>query len=244
MSTEPRAVLFDMDGTLVDTEGLWWEACAAVAAELGLELTEADTGHVLGRPVEHTAAHLVRQGRISPVEASVESIGRRLTDAFAERIEGGVTPLPGAIRLLDDLRAAGVPTALVSASPRQIVDMVLRTVGAERFRLVVAAEDTARGKPLPDPYLKAAAELGVDPAECVAVEDSPTGIAAARAAGCRVVAVPGGTMEGTAGGTAGGAAGGAVGDAAVPYGVLVVDSLEDVNLMLLRLLAAGEISVS
>nr|BFE82310.1 hypothetical protein GCM10020093_049110 [Planobispora longispora] len=83
-----------------------------------------------------------------------------------------------------------MPIALVSASPRRIVDVVLRTVGAGRFRLVVAAEDAERGKPAPDPYLRAAAGLGVDPGDCVAVEDSPTGIAAALAAGCRVVAVP------------------------------------------------------
>jgi HAD superfamily hydrolase (TIGR01509 family) len=231
VSVELRAVLFDMDGTLVDTEGMWWEACAAVAAELGLELTDAETGHVLGRPVEHVAAHLLRLDPSSSgtadtadtADARLAEVGGRLIEAFAERIAEGVTPLPGAIRLLDDLRAADMPVALVSASPRQIVDTVLRTIGAERFALVVAAEDTVRAKPLPDPYLKAAANLGVAPAECVAVEDSPTGLAAAHAAGCRVVAVSDGMT--------------------VPDDVLIMDSLERVDLPLLRRLIEGRTSI-
>ncbi|GAA4187258.1 HAD family phosphatase [Streptosporangium oxazolinicum] len=220
MSGELGAVLFDMDGTLVDTEGMWWQACVAVAAELGLELTEADAGHVLGRLVEDAAGYLVRH--LPPGAPGVAEVGARLTESFAGWVSGGVTPLPGAIRLLDDLKAEGVPTALVSASPRLIVDMVLRGVGAERFALVLAAEDTARGKPLPDPYLRAAAGLGLDPADCVAVEDSPTGLAAARAAGCRVVSVSGDP---------------------VAEDVLTVDSLEKVDVPLLRLLASGKRSL-
>lgn len=103
------------------------------------------------------------------------------------------------------------------------MDTVLRTIGAERFALVVAAEDTVRAKPLPDPYLKAAANLGVAPAECVAVEDSPTGLAAAHAAGCRVVAVSDGMT--------------------VPDDVLIMDSLERVDLPLLRRLIEGRTSI-
>jgi len=219
VSGELKAVLFDMDGTLVDTEGMWWQACVAVAAELDLELTEADAGHVLGRMVEDVAGYLARR---APSPPGVERIGVRLTEAFAGWISGGVTPLPGAIRLLDELREEGVPAALVSASPRLIVEMVLRTVGAERFALVVAAEDTVRGKPLPDPYLRAASVLGLDPADCVAVEDSPTGLAAARAAGCLVVSVSGGPA---------------------PEDVLTVDGLEKVGVPLLRLLVSGRRSI-
>lgn len=175
------AVLFDMDGTLVDTEGLWWQATATVAESLGRTLGEEDTPHVLGRSVEDTATHLA--------PSDVAAVATALTDAFAARIGEGVVVMPGALALLRDLAARGIPTALVSASPRSIVEQVLPNLDGHRFHLVIAAEDTARGKPYPDPYLAAAKRLGVRPERCVAIEDSPTGIAAATAAGCRVMVV-------------------------------------------------------
>jgi HAD superfamily hydrolase (TIGR01509 family) len=188
---ELQAVLFDLDGTLVDTEGLWWRACSEVADRLGHALTAADVEHVHGRPAEHVAAHLMtrRRGRHRP-----EAVADMLTDAFADRVTQGVTVLPGALPLLDALAAAGVPAALVTASPRRIAETALRDLGAHRFRLTVTAEDVRRNKPAPDPYLEAAARLAVDPAACVAVEDSPTGAAAAGAAGCAVLLVAG-TLE-------------------------------------------------
>ncbi len=131
-------------------------------------------------------------------------------------------PRPGALALLAELRDARVPTALVSASPRRVVDMVLGTIGRDWFAVTLAAEDTPRTKPAPDPYLAAAARLGLDPAVCVAVEDTPTGVASASAAGCAVLAVP---STGTA----------------IPDGsrITLLDSLEHADLDLLGRLTAA-----
>ncbi|WP_182908691.1 HAD family phosphatase [Microbispora sp. H13382] len=217
----PAAVLFDMDGTLVDTEGLWWDACVEVADGLGSPLGEADREELYGLSVEDAALHITAALDTTggPGALAVEAM---LTDAFTVRLESGVTTLPGAVALLEALRAAGIPAGLVSASPRPVVDLVLETVGGHRFRLSVAAGDSARNKPAPDPYLAAAARLGVDPAACVAIEDSPTGVASARAAGCAVIAV------GLLGGS----------------GVTAVPTLESVDLPLLRRLVSPPGSIT
>jgi HAD superfamily hydrolase (TIGR01509 family) len=226
-----------MDGTIVDTEGMWWQAVSEVALRLGGTLTSEDEPDVLGRPVEHAATHLLRRTRglveksrgrhrgqldtPDPGGYAPAAVEAMLTRAFTARIGRGVTILPGAIALLEGLRAAAIPTALVSASPRSIVDMVLETIGAHRFNLTVAAEDSARNKPSPDPYLTAAALLGVDSTRGVASEDSPTGLAAARAAGCAVVLVSGAHT--------------------VPDRVVAVRTLETVNVALLHRLIAGDL---
>ncbi|MBN0047713.1 HAD-IA family hydrolase [Streptomyces actuosus] len=177
-----QAVLFDMDGTLVDTERLWWEVVEHVA---GRALTEADRPQVLGRPVEHTAAWLAEAAR-TPAARLAETLHRE----FADRVRAGAAPRPGALELLDALARDGVPTALVTASPRAVADTVLAVLGPHRFAVSVTADDTGRTKPEPDPYLAACRALGVDPAHCVAVEDTATGVASAEAAGCAVLAVP------------------------------------------------------
>ena len=186
-SVLPAAVLCDMDGTLVDTEQLWWQAAAELAEELDHPLTDRDAPEVLGQAVEHTAAHLHRASGTTRPEAELAA---RLGESFAGKVAAETVPRPGALALLAALREARVPTALVSASPRQVVDLVLSSIGRDWFAVTLAAEDTARTKPAPDPYLAAAERLGLDPSACLAVEDTPTGVASAAAAGCAVLAVP------------------------------------------------------
>ncbi|MFI7413039.1 HAD-IA family hydrolase [Streptomyces sp. NPDC049627] len=186
MTPHPRlplqAVLFDMDGTLVDTERLWWEAVERVA---GRALSAADEPHVLGRPVEYTAHWLAEDTGIPAAD-----LAEALHHEFADRVRTGIVPRPGALALLDALAREGVPTALVTASPRAVADTVIEALGTHRFSVTVTADDTDRTKPAPDPYLAACRALGVTPARCVAVEDTRTGVTSAEAAGCAVLAVP------------------------------------------------------
>ncbi|MES9511013.1 HAD family phosphatase [Streptomyces sp. NPDC000609] len=187
MPVPPAAVLFDMDGTLVDTEHLWLRTAADLAAGLGHTLTEKDLPEVLGRAIDHTAAHLCR---ITRTGLTATALAEMLSETFSSKVAAEAVPRPGALALLAELGDAAVPAALVSASPRRVVDLVLGSLGDHWFTVTVAAEDTERTKPDPAPYLAAADRLGLDPAACVAVEDTPTGVASARAAGCSVLAVP------------------------------------------------------
>ncbi|MYW33001.1 HAD family phosphatase, partial [Streptomyces sp. SID2119] len=156
----------------------------------GHTLTDEEGAGVLGRTCADTAAYLAT---LSPRAVSDRALESDLEDTFLTAVEKGVRLRPGARDLLDRLADGNIPAALVSASPRRVVDAVLKTLGAEVFRTTVADGETDRSKPHPDPYLEAAARLDLPPGACLVVEDSPTGIAAAEAAGCRVVAVPSAT---------------------------------------------------
>ncbi|MFD3759995.1 HAD family hydrolase [Streptomyces sp. NPDC058622] len=181
------AVLFDMDGTLVDTEVLWWRTTEETARTLGYALTGADAPEVVGRAVPDTAAHLVRAAGVG----DTAEVAAALTEDFFRRVDAGAPERPGARRLLARLEAEGMPFALVSASPRVVVDSVVDGSLADvPFAFTLSADDTERTKPHPDPYRAAAARLGLAPGRCVAVEDSPDGAASAEAAGCGVLVVP------------------------------------------------------
>lgn len=182
-----QAVLLDMDGTLVDTEDIWWDAEVSIFAELGHALAEEYREVVVGGPMARSASFLIEA---TGADIALAELTGLLNSRFTELLDGTVPMLPGARRLLTELAAHGVPTALVSASHRRVMDRLLRSIGPENFALTVAGDEIGRTKPHPDPYLFAAAGLAAEPARCVVIEDTATGVRAAEAAGCRVVAVP------------------------------------------------------
>ncbi|MEV6617783.1 HAD family phosphatase [Streptomyces sp. NPDC051051] len=182
-----EAVLLDMDGTLVDTEGFWWDVEAEVFAGLGHTLDDSWRHVVVGGPMSRSAGFLIEA---TGADITLAELSVLLNDGFERRIGRHLPLMPGAARLLAELAAHEVPTALVSASHRRIIDRVLASLGPQHFALTVAGDEVSRTKPHPDPYLFATAGLGVDPTRCAVVEDTATGVAAAEAAGCHVVAVP------------------------------------------------------
>jgi HAD superfamily hydrolase (TIGR01509 family) len=182
-----EAVFFDMDGLLVDSERVWLEIETEVMARLGAEWTAEHQAHLVGGSMERTVGYMLA---VSGSDESPEAIESWMSGGMVARLSQGVQVMPGASELLDALRAEGVPVGLVTSSLRDIADAVLKSVGRDRFDVVVTAGDVTRTKPDPEPYLTAAGLLGVEPVRCVVLEDSPNGVAAATAAGCAVVAVP------------------------------------------------------
>ncbi len=188
----PAAVLFDMDGTLVDSEHLWLAAEIEVMADLGTAWTSADQEHCLGGPLERVSDYMVER---SATSLSSPEVGQRLLAAIENRMRS--EPLawrPGALDLLRECRSLRVPTALVTASWGVLVEALAERmrdeVGEAPFDAVVAGDDITNSKPHPEPYETAARLLDVTPAQALAIEDSPTGVRSAVAAGCVVVAVP------------------------------------------------------
>jgi len=182
-----QAVLLDMDGTLVDSEGFWWDVEVEVFASLGHTLDDTWRHVVVGGPMTRSAGFLIEA---TGADIGLDELTVLLNQGFEDRIDHSLPLMPGAARLLAELAEHRIPTALVSASHRRIIDRVLTTLGPQHFALTVAGDEVPRTKPHPDPYLLAAAGLGADPARCAVVEDTATGVAAAEAAGCQVVAVP------------------------------------------------------
>lgn len=178
------AVLWDMDGTLIDSEPYWMSAEVELVAEYGGQWTHEDALQLVGNGMEHSALILQSRG----VRLTTGEIIRRLTGEVVAQVEHRVPWRPGALELLRSVRAAGIPTALVTMSPPALATRV--AAAADAFDTVVSGEDTPNPKPHPDPYLEAMRRLEVEPCGCVAIEDSEPGLAAAVASGAAAIAVP------------------------------------------------------
>ncbi len=187
--TELAAVLFDMDGTLVDSEKLWDVSLRDLAAHYGRELPEATRTAMVGTDM---ASSLRLFHDDLGLEHEDPAVSQKLLEARTKELFlGGLVWRPGAQELLHAVRADGLPTALVTATHRHLVDVALHTLGAENFDALVCGDDEFdRPKPAPDPYLLAARLLGVDAARCVAIEDSVPGVQSALSAGAHVIGVP------------------------------------------------------
>ncbi|MCA1823388.1 MAG: HAD family hydrolase [Mycobacteriales bacterium] len=186
MSSEV-AVLFDLDGLLIDSEPIWSVAEAEVMEWLGGTWTLDVKAACLGIPYDESCRKLVE---LAGSDVDVKVVMTRLLERMCVLFAADLPWLPGARGLLDALAAREVPLALVSSTYRVLLDAALGQIGRDRFRVTIAGDEVPAAKPAPDPYLLAAAALGYPPARCVVLEDSPAGVASAEAAGCAVVAVP------------------------------------------------------
>jgi len=182
-----QAVLFDMDGLFIDSEPDWHDAESSIMKSNGYEWAPQDQLQCLGGPLTRVTEYMSKclDGRKSP-----DQLGKLIVDEMVRRLSGQVAKMPGAIEFSRKVAEANIPQALVSASPRVIVDAVLTGMSEKYFAKSVASGDIERTKPFPDPYLHAAKLLAVDIQNCIIFEDSPTGLTAARASGAFVVGIP------------------------------------------------------
>jgi HAD superfamily hydrolase (TIGR01509 family) len=185
-----RAVLWDMDGTLVDSEKLWDLALQELYRRRGAVLTAQVRERTVGGSAQDVMAIIYADLGLAP---DAETVTREIDWLHAytgELFAAGLPWRPGARELLDSLAAASVPMALVTNTRRDLTEQALKSIGRHYFSATVCGDEVARGKPAPDAYLRAAELIGFGPADCVAIEDSVAGTTAAEAAGCAVVVVP------------------------------------------------------
>jgi len=183
----PHAVLWDMDGTLIDSEHHWLSSEKELAEAHGVLWTEEDGMDLVGMSL-YESSKVIKSKLNSDLEPQqiIDHLTALVTDKLAQHLPWR----PGAVELLRELKDAGVKTALVTMSLRSMALRVADSIGFDAFDVVVAGDDVRFGKPHPEPYLKAASLLGVEPANCVAFEDSKTGLTSAEIAGTMAIGIP------------------------------------------------------
>ena len=181
------AVFFDMDGLMVDSEPEWLQSEIEVTAPFGYTWLEEDQIACLGGPLSRVGQYMFEKCNN---QKSPEYFTQSLIDTQAAKMRGNTPTMPGAVELVRELQTRGVKTALVSASPRNIVDAVLDNLGHDLFPFSISSDDVVNTKPHPDGYLKAAAISQSEITNCLIFEDSLTGMKAAVASGARLIAVP------------------------------------------------------
>ncbi len=186
---QPAAVVFDMDGVLIDSEPLWRRAEVEIFRQLGLQLEEADCEATMGQRIDAVVDYWYQR---QPWQGeSQKSVARRIVERVARLIEAQGCALPGAVETVQALHRAGVRLGLASSSWMPLIDAVVDRLQLRAcFAVLHSAEHEAHGKPAPDVYLSACRRLQVDPKHCWAVEDACSGVQAARTAGMQVLAVP------------------------------------------------------
>ncbi|WP_349904601.1 HAD family hydrolase [Parafrigoribacterium humi] len=182
----PAAVLWDMDGTLIDTEPYWLSAETQLVHSHGGVWTHEDGLTLVGNGLWESAEIFRSRG----VQLTADEIVSRLTDTVLAQVRTEVPWRPGARELLLAVREAGIPTALVTMSVHRMAAYVAGSFGFDAFDVIVAGDDVTNSKPHPEPYLRAAQLLDVAPTDCVAFEDSPPGLASALASGATTIGVP------------------------------------------------------
>lgn len=183
----PAAVLWDMDGTLIDSEHHWFASEQKFAASHDHVWTEEDGKSLVGSSL-YDSSRFMKEKFGSSLDT--DAIVQHLTDSVVEHLQNDLQWRPGALELLIELKKKKIKTALVTMSLHRMAQEVVDRIPFDAFDVVVGGDDVLRGKPFPDPYLKAAELLGVAPCDCVAFEDSNTGLTSAEAAGTKAVGVP------------------------------------------------------
>lgn len=180
------AILFDMDGTIINSEPLWLQAEIQVMAELGCHWDEQDQINCLGGPMERTEKYMQeKSGNVKPYGY----FGQRLNEVMKLKFVKDLELIPNALELITKSKEAGLKTALVTASGRELMNSALTRFPESSFDIAISRDDVANSKPHPEPYLMAAEKLKVKITECLVLEDSMTGVRAGLDSGAQVVAI-------------------------------------------------------